>query len=681
VTQHRLRIPDIIWPTLGGLLLLIGLYFVSAHDYILFHSVAEIFAIVVGCAVFTLTWNTRRVLDNNFLLLAGIALLAASVINILHVLSYKGMGVFGDQDANLPTQLWIARRYLESIAFLAACWFLTRRLSPLTALVIFGIITALLLAAIFGHLFPAAYVEGSGLTPFKKISEYVIAALFLAAAYWLYRRRDYFEPPVIKALIWALVISAGAELLFTLYDGVYDLPNRLGHFLTIVAYFLIYVAIVKTGLERPYALLSSANAELSAREAALQAEVLERQQAQAGLVRQSQWLRSLHEIDEAILRIQSPSEIAGVTAQSLVTATGARRAAIGLFNYEADTLDWLGAAGAGVDLPARMPLGSYLLPENLEGQAGCIPDVSALPGDHPRRQVLLAAGIRSYTGVPMVMANQTIGAIVLGHVQPGPLADEVHDFVRQVADQLAVAIRQAQLYDEIRASREQLRTLTHRLVAVQEEERRSLSRELHDRAGQSMTTLKIKMALLQRESEGLPAVQAGVDELRGIADGVMEELHQLAVSLRPSSLDRLGLVPALQQCFAAYEKQNDIEVDFMATGLDQGRLPDEVETALYRITQESLTNIARHAQARHVGVVLQSRGDVLSLVIEDDGRGFDVDAAARGGRLGLVGMRERAEMLGGTVTIESSPGAGTTIFVEVPLESQIPESLDQPDQS
>jgi hypothetical protein len=151
LSQSHLRIRVAFWPVLSALFLLVSLYLLSIPGYVLYHSLTEIFAIVIGCAVFTLTWNTRRFLKNYYLLFVGIALLAASVVNALHTLSYKGMGVFESQDANLPTQLWIARRYLESIALLAALWFLRRKLNPFVALVAFGGITAILLGAIFRH--------------------------------------------------------------------------------------------------------------------------------------------------------------------------------------------------------------------------------------------------------------------------------------------------------------------------------------------------------------------------------------------------------------------------------------------------------------------------------------------------------------------------------------------------
>ena len=562
MTQHRLRKPAVIWPVLGALFLLVSLYAVSITGYVLFHSLAEIFAIVISCATFTLIWNTRRFLNTDYLLCVGIALLAASVINSVHTLSYKGMGVFVGQDANMPTQLWIARRYLESIALLAALLFVRRKLNPVVALVAFGGITALLLAAVFGHVFPAAYIEGVGLTPFKKGSEYVIAGLFLAAAYGLYRRSVYFEPDVSRALVWSLVIAAGAELIFTLYVGVYDLPNRLGHFLTIVSYYLIYVAIVKTGIVRPYALVRDNQClPVPAGGCAASGECLEREQAQAALVRQSGRLRSLHEIDEALLRGQSLADIAAATARSLVTVTEARRAAIGLFRPEAGELVWLAGHGVGVNLPEKMPLGSYwLVEENRQGRVGTIPDVQALSEGDARRTALLEAGIRCYTGTPLISDGQSIGAIVLGHAEAGPLAEEVLTFVRQVADSLAVAIHQVRLFDELQHSREQLRSLSHHLVNLQEAERKELSRELHDRSGQSMTALKLGLGLLKRTADNPNAVRARTDELLEMADIVMVELHDLAVNLRPSALDRGGLAPAIEQYLASFRKQNQVEI-------------------------------------------------------------------------------------------------------------------------
>jgi signal transduction histidine kinase len=140
------------------------------------------------------------------------------------------------------------------------------------------------------------------------------------------------------------------------------------------------------------------------------------------------------------------------------------------------------------------------------------------------------------------------------------------------------------------------------------------------------------------------------------------------MNLRPAALDHLGLMAALEQYVHAFERQHGITTQIETVGLADERLPPDMETALYRIVQESLTNVARHAQATHVDVVTERRDKRVIVIVEDDGIGFDPEAAMQSSRLGLLGMRERAEMLGGSLAIESTPGTGTTVHVQVPYE-------------
>jgi signal transduction histidine kinase len=159
-------------------------------------------------------------------------------------------------------------------------------------------------------------------------------------------------------------------------------------------------------------------------------------------------------------------------------------------------------------------------------------------------------------------------------------------------------------------------------------------------------------------------------ELQGLVDRMGEEIHRLIRDLRPLPLEDLGLSAALSHTLARWSEHTGVPVEFRDDGRDEPPLPSYVETALYRIVQEGLTNVARHAAARRVSLILTRRADTLSLILEDDGHGFDVEAALRApseaGGLGLVGMQERAALVGGTVTIESSPGRGTSLFVRVP---------------
>jgi signal transduction histidine kinase len=210
--------------------------------------------------------------------------------------------------------------------------------------------------------------------------------------------------------------------------------------------------------------------------------------------------------------------------------------------------------------------------------------------------------------------------------------------------------------------------LSQRLMKAQEEERLHLSRELHDESSQLLAALTMQLGLLERDSHNSQIVNQRVAELKGTIDRIQDNLHQLAVNLRPASLDHLGLVTALEQSVAEFGRQYHIATDFEAVGMLEKRLPIETEAALFRIVQESLTNVALHAQASRVDVLLGRRERHVVVTIEDDGVGFTPSSSAMENNLGLFGMRERIEMLGGQFTIESSPGRGTTVRVEVPSD-------------
>ena len=212
--------------------------------------------------------------------------------------------------------------------------------------------------------------------------------------------------------------------------------------------------------------------------------------------------------------------------------------------------------------------------------------------------------------------------------------------------------------------------LLEQMTAAQEEEQRRLARELHDETGQSLTSLLVRLRTLA-EAPSLDTVRQQVAELRRLTARTLDEVRRLARGLRPAVLDELGLLPAVEQLALDYGRTRSISVDVSAVGFGGERLPPAIEAALYRIIQEALTNTAKHSGARTANVVLQRRREVVQGIVSDDGCGFDVEATLRTpaawAHLGLHGMRERAALLGGTVTIESTPGEGTTIYVRIPL--------------
>jgi signal transduction histidine kinase len=241
---------------LMGCLALGGSYLISRQNYLLFHSLAEVFSIVIAGGIFMIAWNARAFLKNDYLMLVGIAYLFIGSLDLIHTLSYSGMGIFTDHGANLPTQLWIAARYMESLSLLLAPIFLGRRLKAEFLLILYALATVLILLSIFAwDLFPDCFVEGEGLTAFKRYSEYAICLVLVAALGMLLQHRQNFDAQVLRWLIYSIMLTIAAELSFTFYVHVYGLSNLVGHYLKIASFYFMYRAIIETGLAKPYALL------------------------------------------------------------------------------------------------------------------------------------------------------------------------------------------------------------------------------------------------------------------------------------------------------------------------------------------------------------------------------------------------------------------------------------------
>jgi len=238
-----------------GTAVLAGMYTLSMVSYLLFHSVVELLSIVVMLCSFTLVWNFRRSVDNSFLLIAGASSLALSAVNLLHTLSYKGMGVFPQFDANLPTQLWIASRYLLALSLVAGPFFIHRRVRATVVTAIAGALAAGAIVAIFTGVFPACFVEGVGLTDFKVVSEYIIVGIMAVGLGLLYRRRRAFDPAMFRLLVAYIALSMASDLAFTFYISVYGFSNMVGHLVHLVSTYVLYLAVVESGLNRPVSTL------------------------------------------------------------------------------------------------------------------------------------------------------------------------------------------------------------------------------------------------------------------------------------------------------------------------------------------------------------------------------------------------------------------------------------------
>jgi len=254
---HRARLGGRVPSLVAGAAVLAGLLLVKLwFGYLLFHSLIEIFSIVMAFGIFTMFWNARRFLDNGCFLFIGIAYLFVGGIDLLHTLAYRGMGVFPQSGSNLATQLWISARLVESVSLLAAPMFLRRRFEPHVLLGVYAAAVGLLLASIFyWEVFPACYLKETGLTPFKRITELAVCGMLFGSLALLSRRRKDLDARVFQLLIASIVLTVASEVTFMFYKDVMGLVNMLGHFLKLVSFYLIYVAFVEVGMSNPYAVL------------------------------------------------------------------------------------------------------------------------------------------------------------------------------------------------------------------------------------------------------------------------------------------------------------------------------------------------------------------------------------------------------------------------------------------
>jgi signal transduction histidine kinase len=277
------------------------------------------------------------------------------------------------------------------------------------------------------------------------------------------------------------------------------------------------------------------------------------------------------------------------------------------------------------------------------------------------------ASMRSWLGIPLLSTGKLMGMVVAANVEPNSFSADQIKLAEAVVGHATVALQNAWLFEQVRSGRQRLQLLSRHLVEIQENERKYIARELHDETSQALTSLKLGLHAIEQVAENQGNIVDQVANLKKLTDEILESLHRLAINLRPASLDHLGLVDALTSLVQNTGQRAGIPARFKSLGVDQrGRLTEEIEASLYRIVQESLTNIVRHAHAAHADVILEWKADKIVIIVEDDGVGIDLQSARSSGQLGLVGMQERAEMLGGSLLIDSVPQTGTTLVVEIP---------------
>jgi signal transduction histidine kinase len=388
-------------------------------------------------------------------------------------------------------------------------------------------------------------------------------------------------------------------------------------------------------------------------------------------------LSSIHEIAEAILADAPKDEVLALIAERAQAGLGAHAVGIALPDATGTWLHYEAAAGEGAERlrGLRLPIGRSKLGTAFRARRSVlVRDLAADPDTYA--PAVEAMGLASQIIVPLVHRAEVLGVMTAGERERGQLGDDDRRMLEAFATRAvlalvigrALAAERERAEAEARLMRAELREASRqetlrRVVDAQEQERRRIARELHDETGQALASVLMGLRRIEQETDP-DAVSATVADLRETVTAAIRELRALAVELRPKALDDFGLAPALERLTDTYAGRTGIAVDLQLVAVD-GRLPGDVETAVYRIVQEGLTNVAKHARARHVSVVVRRAPSSIVLVLEDDGRGFD--PAQGSGGLGLVSMQERAELVSGSFRLETAPGSGTTIAVEVPV--------------
>ena len=280
----------------------------------------------------------------------------------------------------------------------------------------------------------------------------------------------------------------------------------------------------------------------------------------------------------------------------------------------------------------------------------------------------------SWLGVPLISEGMVIGIITLDSEKVDTYTEADAQLALAFANQTATAIRHAQLFEQIQRGRERLSALSRRLVEVQENERHVVARELHDQVGQTTTALKLHLQMM-RHSVSEPTLTQAIDEGIELAERAMQRVRSLSRDLRPSVLDDFGLEPALRWHLDRQAQWGGFEWTFEPS-LPEPRLPSELEIVCFRIAQASLTNIVQHAQAKNVHMKTWVEDETLNMSIQDDGVGFNLqdalENASQGKSMGLLSMKERAELMGGQLQIIATPDQGATIRMQLPIEKDKP---------
>jgi PAS domain S-box-containing protein len=622
----------------AGAAILVGLYLLSRKNYLLFHSLAEVFSVVIAFSIFILAWNSRRVMENSYLLLLGIAYLFVGGLDIVHTLAYTGMGVFPGQTTDLATKLWIAARYMESLSLLLALLFLGRRLRVEILLLGYGSVSLFLIVCIFYcGAFPTCFVEGQGLTVFKKVSEYIIALILLGSIAGLVRERTRFDPDVLRLVIASILLTVASELAFTFYIDAYGLSNLIGHYFKIISFYLIYKAIIETGLKKPYDLLFR---ELKQREQALRLS----EQAYRAIFENTGTATVMIEEDTTISLVNS--EFEKLSGYSKEEVEGKKR--WGFFLKDEDLKEMqryhegrrLGDESVPRDYDFRVV-------DRFGTEKAVHMTVSLIPGT--MRSVASAMDITERHRAEEIIRRdkETLGVLV-----------------RERTDELLKAYRRLAEARRLSGIGTLAATVAH---------------ELRNPLG----VIRLAVINVRRKSRE-PALDKHLNNIEkkiSESDRIISNLLRYS-NIKTPQLESADLRDILNECIQSTEKRFPDRKTKVSAHLDDiGGVQVELDVVQMKEVFDNILNNAYQAVTDTGGRIsltaLMGRDGEIEVVVKDDGAGIGAEdlkmvfepfftTKTRGTGLGLTICRELVRLHGGDIEIASRPGSGTTVTVRLP---------------
>ncbi|MFZ6774329.1 MASE3 domain-containing protein [Undibacterium sp. SXout7W] len=597
------------------------------------HTALETMTIVIFTSVFIVCWNAFGDSRKKSSVILAVAFLCTAILGFFHAVSFQGMpGFESAEDMHKSLSFWLLSRSLVATTLLGLA--LDPQDSAISdrqayTLLLTGLsLTAAWILVIFKfpHLLPLTYIEGEGQTTFKISCEAALIGINIYTAFQLHQHAMQFQFDKTAEhlhidrtpLFLASAMMAMSEVYFSLYVETSDVNIVIGHLFQLFSAIAIYRSMVAVNIHTPYENLAKTSIHLakSAEELALQRQRLTRM------------------IDTAIDGIITINEKQDIILINPAAAT--------IFGYEVDAL--LGASLNDV-IPARHrhSHGSHV---TKFGQTGV---TRRKMGDD--YEDFYVTGLRSNGD------EFPIEASISSQLENGLRYYTV--IFRDITERKVAKQKMA-------AYHEQLSQLSSTLQSIREEERKYIARELHDDLGQLLAALRMDLSLLQRDTTLTGKSQQTINSMDQLILTAITTLRRIASDLRPRALDEGGLYFALQTLQKEFSYRHGIDCELIASE-ELLTLDDARSTAIFRIVQESLTNVARHANASEVQIEFSQSTQKIRFTITDNGKGIDEDDMHKSRSFGLVGMRERIKALSGEFLVESSPGEGTKLDIQIPV--------------